>query len=258
VAEAVREGHREGVLPVLPTVINLQCDLDHPTQSLADLLHLARHFGGLERLAGKKIAMSWAYSPSYGKPLSVPQGVIGLMTRFGMRVVLAHPEGYNLLPEIQAKAAAYAAASGGSFSVSASMQEAFAGADVVYPKSWAPYQVMERRTELLKQEDAKGLEALERECLENNRRFADWECTEELMAATREALYLHCLPADISSVSCRQGEVAAPVFERFRAATYREAGYKPYIIAAIIALSKLEDPVATLHKLLRTASRRAL
>jgi knotted carbamoyltransferase YgeW len=257
VAEAVREGHREGILPVQPTVVNLQCDLDHPTQSLADLLHLARHFGGLEQLAGKRIAMSWAYSPSYGKPLSVPQGVIALMTRFGMRVVLAHPPGYNLLPDIQARAAAFAGASGGGFEESPSMAEAFEGADVVYPKSWAPYQVMERRTELLKNQDAGGLEALEKECLENNRRFADWECSESLMARTRDALYMHCLPADISGVSCERGEVEASVFERFRLATYREAGYKPYVIAAMIALSKLEDPVGTLHRLLRTASHRA-
>jgi ornithine carbamoyltransferase len=117
---------------------------------------------------------------------------------------------------------------------------------------------MERRTELLKKEDARGLEELEKECLENNRRFADWECTESLMAGTRDALYMHCLPADISGVSCRQGEVAAAVFERFRLATYREAGYKPYVIAAMVALSKLEDPVGSLHKLLRTAARRAL
>ena len=257
VAEAVREGHREGVLPALPTVINLQCDLDHPTQSLADLLHLARHFGGLDRLAGKKIAMSWAYSPSYGKPLSVPQGVIALMTRFGMNVVLAHPQGYNLLPEVERQAAAFASRSGGSFSKSSSMEEAFEGADVVYPKSWAPYQVMERRTLLLQKADSQGLDSLEKECLESNRRFSDWECSESLMARTRDALYMHCLPADISTVSCERGEVAASVFERFRLATYREAGYKPYLIAAMIALSKLEDPAGTLRKLLRTAVRRA-
>ncbi len=258
VAEAVREGHREGVLPVLPTVVNLQCDLDHPTQSMADLLHLARHFGGLEQLAGKKIAMSWAYSPSYGKPLSVPQGIIALMTRFGMRVALAHPPGYNLLPEIQDRAAAFAAASGGGFEVRTTMAEAFEGADVVYPKSWAPYQVMERRTELLKKGDARGLEGLEKECLENNRRFLDWECSEKLMAGTRDALYMHCLPADISGVSCERGEVQASVFERFRLATYREAGYKAYVIAAMIALAKLEEPVGTMHKLLHTAVRRGL
>ena len=100
VSAAVQEGFEKGVLHQRPNVINLQCDIDHPTQSLADLVHLKNHFGSLENLRGKKIAMSWAYSPSYGKPLSVPQGIIGLMTRFGMNVTLAHPEGYGLIPEV--------------------------------------------------------------------------------------------------------------------------------------------------------------
>ncbi|MFH1573309.1 MAG: knotted carbamoyltransferase YgeW, partial [Acidobacteriota bacterium] len=97
VAGALDDGYANGVLPQRPTIVNLQCDLDHPSQSLSDLLHLQRHFGGLGKLKGKKIAVSWAYSPSYGKPLSVPQGIVGLMTRFGMHVVLAHPEGYDLV-----------------------------------------------------------------------------------------------------------------------------------------------------------------
>src|SRR3972149_4533111 len=104
VAAALAESHRAGVLMQRPAVINLQSDLDHPTQSLADLAHLAAVFGGLEKLKGKKLAMSWAYSPSYGKPLSVPQGVITLMTRFGMEVVLAHPPGYGLVEETVATA----------------------------------------------------------------------------------------------------------------------------------------------------------
>ena len=78
--------------------------MDHPTQSLADLLHLKNYFGSLENLKGKKIAMTWAYSPSYGKPLSVPQGIIALMTRFGLDVILAYPTGYNLIPEIEKQA----------------------------------------------------------------------------------------------------------------------------------------------------------
>jgi knotted carbamoyltransferase YgeW len=256
VAEAVREGHRQGVLPQLPAVINLQCDLDHPTQSLADLLHLARHFGGLEQLRGKRLAMSWAYSPSYGKPLSVPQGVAALMSRFGMQVRLAYPEGYSLVPEIERAAAEQARASGGSFTRAGSMEEAFAGADAVYPKSWAPFAVMRRRTELLRSGDSKGLEELEKEALEQNRRHQSWECGEELMARTRGALYLHCLPADISGVSCPQGEVAAAVFERFRLATYRQAGYKPYIIAAMMLLAKAEKPAAALGELLARGERR--
>jgi knotted carbamoyltransferase YgeW len=251
VSEAVREGHRKGVLPQIPTLVNLQCDLDHPTQSLSDLLHLIHQFGSLEALRGKKIAMTWAYSPSYGKPLSVPQGVIGLMSRFGMEVRLAYPEGYSLIPEIEELAATNSRAAGGTFHRSHSMAEAFTDADIVYPKSWAPYEVMQRRTELLKAGDSQGLDELEAECLELNKRYLDWECGEELMKLTDEALYLHCLPADISGVSCERGEVSAPVFERFRLATYRQAGYKPYVIAAMMLLSKVKNPTAVFSRLLQ-------
>ena len=101
VVDAVTEGHKDGVLEQKPTLVNLQCDIDHPTQCMADMLHIINTFGGVENLKGKKVAMTWAYSPSYGKPLSVPQGVIGLMTRFGMDVVLAHPEGYEVMPEVE-------------------------------------------------------------------------------------------------------------------------------------------------------------
>ena len=251
VSEAVREGHREGVLPQIPTLVNLQCDLDHPTQSLSDLLHLIRHFGSLEALRGKKIAMTWAYSPSYGKPLSVPQGVIALMSRFGMEVRLAYPEGYSLIPQIEERAAGNSRTAGGAFHKSHSMAEAFADADIVYPKSWAPYEVMQRRTELLKAGDSRGLDELEAECLALNKRYLDWECGEELMSRTNGALYLHCLPADISGVSCEQGEVAGSVFERFRLQTYRQAGWKPYIIAAMMLLSKVANPAAVLSGILK-------
>ncbi len=234
VGKALDEGFREGVLPRRPAIINLQCDVDHPTQTMADLLHLEQHFGGLDKLRGKKLAMTWAYSPSYGKPLSVPQGIIGLMTRFGMEVVLAHPEGYGLIPEVVDLAGRQAKESGGSFKIVRSMAEAFEGADVVYPKSWAPYHVMLQRSQSVE------LHELERECLETNARFSDWECTEAKMKLTRDgkALYMHCLPADISGVSCEQGEVQASVFERYRISTYKEAGNKPYIIAAMIMACK--------------------
>ena len=257
VSEAVREGHREGVLPQIPTLVNLQCDLDHPTQSLSDLLHLIRHFGSLKALRGKKIAMTWAYSPSYGKPLSVPQGVIGLMTRLGMEVRLAYPRGYSLIPEIEELAAKNSEAAGGTFQRFDSMAEAFADADIVYPKSWAPYEVMQRRTELLKTGDSRGLDGLEAECLELNRGYLEWECNEELMNRTNNALYLHCLPADISAVSCEHGEVSASVFERFRLDTYRQAGYKPYIIAAMMFLSKVENPASLLSRILKQKIPRA-
>ncbi|MDR3456553.1 MAG: knotted carbamoyltransferase YgeW [Verrucomicrobiae bacterium] len=253
VAAAVQEGFEQGVLHQRPNVINLQCDIDHPTQAMADLVHLKQHFGSLEKLQGKKIAMSWAYSPSYGKPLSVPQAIIGLMTRFGMHVTLAHPEGYGLIPDVLEVAKKNAAQSGGKFEMVTSMEESFRDADIVYPKSWAPYSVMQRRTPLLQKGDQAGLKALEQECLANNARFKNWECDAKKMKLTRggEALYMHCLPADISGVSCAQGEVSADVFEKCRIATYREASFKPFVIAAMIYLARVKSPLAALGKLIK-------
>lgn len=258
VVEAVRQGHADGVLEQKPTLVNLQCDIDHPTQCMADMLHIIHTFGGAEHLKGKKIAMTWAYSPSYGKPLSVPQGVIGLMTRFGMDVVLAHPEGYEVMPEVEAVARKNAGASGGSFSKTHSMAEAFQEADIVYPKSWAPFAAMERRTKLYAQGDAEGIKALEKELLAQNARHKDWCCTEELMRTTRDgkALYLHCLPADINGVSCVDGEVEASVFDRYRTPLYKQASFKPYIIAAMIFLAKVKDPAGALKALQERGSAR--
>lgn len=258
VGKALDEGVAAGVLPDRPAVVNLQSDVDHPTQAMADFLHLIHHFGGVENLKGKKLAMTWAYSPSYGKPLSVPQGVIGLASRFGMDITLAHPQGYDLIPETVELAHAQARQSGGAFHHVHSMDEAFKEADIVYPKSWAPYDVMKRRVPLLRAGDQAGLKELEKSCLANNARFKDWECTEEKMRLTSggKALYMHCLPADISGVSCAAGEVAASVFDRYRDETYREASYKPFIIAAMILLGKFRDPAALLGDILKRNRKR--
>jgi len=246
--DATREGYRDGILEQQPTLVNLQCDVDHPTQSMADALHIIHQLGGIENLKGKKIAMSWAYSPSYGKPLSVPQGIIGLLNRFGMDVVLAHPEGYEVMPEVEEIAKANAEKSGGSFTKTNNMAEAFKDADIVYPKSWAPFAAMEKRTELYQKGDKAGIDALEKELLAQNAEHKDWTCTEELMATTKDgkALYMHCLPADITGLSCKEGEVENSVFDRYLVPLYKEASYKPYVIAAMILLSKVKDPVAAL------------
>ncbi len=260
VAEALDDGCKNGVLNQRPPVVNLQCDLDHPTQSCSDLLFIKNHFGGFDKLKGKKIAMTWAYSPSYGKPLSVPQGVICLMTRFGMNVELAHPEGYDLLPETIKVAEKNARKSGGTFKVSNSMEGAFKDADIVYPKSWAPFKVMERRTQLLEKGDQAGLKTLEKECLENNAKFKSWECDEAKMKLTKggKAVYMHCLPADITDVSCKAGEVSASVFEKARIGTYKEAGYKPFVIAAMIAACSKKNPAKVLSALYKAAQKRVL
>ena len=260
VSEAVKQGNKDGILEQRPTLVNLQCDIDHPTQSMADMLHIIHEFGGIENLKGKKIAMSWAYSPSYGKPLSVPQGIVGLMTRMGMDVVLAHPDGYEIMSDVEEVAEANAAKSGGSFTKTNSMEEAFRDADIVYPKSWAPFVAMEKRTELYGNGDSDGIKALEKELLAQNAEHKDWACTEEMMKLTKagKATYMHCLPADITGVSCEEGEVDASVFDRYRIPLYKQASYKPYIIAAMIFLSKFENPQATLKTLEKVAKQRKL
>lgn len=251
VAQAVEQGFKDGILEQRPTLVNLQCDIDHPTQIMADSLHIIHEMGGLEKLKGKKVAMTWAYSPSYGKPLSVPQGAVGLFTRLGMEVSLAYPKGYEIMPEVESIAKKQASESGVKFTITNDMKEAFENADIVYPKSWAPFAAMEKRTNLYGNGDFDGIKTLEKELLSQNANHKDWCCTEDMMKLTKngKALYLHCLPADINDVSCKEGEVASSVFDRYRDPLYKEASFKPYIIAAMIFLSKFKKPQDILNKL---------
>jgi ornithine carbamoyltransferase len=142
--------------------------------------------------------------------------------------------------------------SGGSLNVSHDMNEAMKNADIVYPKSWAPYHIMQQRTELLKNADSQGLKELEKVCLANNANYKNWEYNEQMMKSTKngDALYMHCLPADISGVSCKEGEVNGDVFEKYRIRTYLEAGYKPYIIAAMMFTNRFENPSQVLKQLM--------
>ena len=215
-------------------VINMQCDVDHPTQTLADLMTIREQFG--DKLAGKKIAISWAYAPSYAKPLSVPQGLITLMTRVGMHVSLAHPPGYNLVQRTVDAAKANAAASGGSFEIVDSMDAAFEGADVVYPKSWGVYDLMLARKDLTSQQD---IDQNQRDCLAMNDKYRDWICDERRMAlAQPNAVYMHCLPAD------RGSEVTDAVIDGPQSIVFREAENRLHTAKAIMACTMRERPFA--------------
>ena len=252
VSESVQQAYEDGVLDHRPTLISLQSDSDHPTQSSADLLYLIEEFGGLENLRGKNVAVTWAYSPSYGKPLSCPQSLISLLPRFGMNVTLAHPEGYDLMRERVDYAKAQAAENGCTFKQVNTMAEAFEGADIVIPKSWAPYAAMEKRTNLYAEGDDAGIAALEQELLAQNATHKDWVSTTDLMSKTangQDTIFMHPLPADISGVSCEHGEVEADVFDMHRVGMYKEASYKPYAIAAMIFLQKVADPAKALKVL---------
>jgi len=185
VGDALDEGYKTEVLSTQPGILNLQCDQDHPTELMADLMHLQNQFGSLENLKGKKIVMSWAYSPSYDKPLSVPQGIIALLSRYGMDIELVYPEGYDLIPEIVDIAKNNSQQSHESFNISHSMEVAIKDADIVYPKSWAPFHIMQQRTELLKNKDVEGLKTLEQTCLANNAKYKNWEYDDTKMKLTK-------------------------------------------------------------------------
>ena len=228
-------------------IVNLQCDVDHPTQALADLLWLEDN---VDDLAGRNITVSWAYSPSYAKPLSVPQGLITLLTRFGANVTLAHPPGYGLTDQSMA-AAAGNAAGGGSFRLVDDMDEAFVGADVVYPKSWGAYDLMLERVGANAAGDTDALATIEQRALERNAEHTDWICDERRMGLTADgdALYLHCLPADIGA------EVSPGVMEQHRVNVAREANWKVYVVMALLAGAKVPDVAAVLASLDEEARR---
>jgi ornithine carbamoyltransferase len=205
---------REVALHADVPVINLQSDIDHPTQTLADLMTIREKFP--EGIRGLKIAVSWAYAPSYAKPMSVPQGLIWLMTRFGMDVTLAHPPEYRLMSHIVDDARQNAEASGGSFTIVNDMDEAFEGADIVYPKSWGVEELFSRP------EEALAISA----------RYRSWICDERRMSLARSsAIYMHCLPAD------RGYEVADAVIDGPRSVVYDEAENRLHTAKALMALT---------------------
>jgi len=231
--------------PRIVPLVNLQCDIDHPTQTLADLMWLRERFPG--GLAGRKIAVTWAYSPSYAKPLSVPQGLLSLLTRQGAEVRFAHPQGYDLSPSVLESARVHAERSGGALVRCGSMAEAFDGAHAVYPKSWGPLDLMHERVRANRERDRALMADIERAALERNAGHKDWICDAQLMARTHggDALYMHCLPADIGA------EVTPDVMERHRVNVARQANKKVYVIMAALAASKVPDLPARLAEALR-------
>lgn len=214
-------------------VINMQCDIDHPTQTLADLMTMREHFG-TDDLRGKKIAVSWAFAPSYAKPLSVPQGLITLMTRMGMHVTLAHPPEYRLMDQPMADAKKNAAESGGTFEVVNDMDAAFEGADIVYPKSWGAFDLMSAR---LGAESKEQMAANEKECLVLNARYKSWICDERRMKLAKPgAIYMHCLPAD------RGSEVTDAVIDGPQSVVFQEAENRLHTAKGIMASVMRERP----------------
>jgi ornithine carbamoyltransferase len=196
-------------------VINLQSDEDHPTQQLADLMAIEERFGTRD-LSGMKVCVSWAYAPSYAKPMSVPQGLALLLPRFGADVVVARPPEYRLMGHVMERAKSLAAKGGGTISEVEDMAEGFEKAQVVYPKSWG----------------AEHLFGNEGEALELNARYRAWICDEQRMElAAGDAIYMHCLPAD------RGYEVTDSVIDGPQSQVFQQAENRLHTGKALMALT---------------------
>lgn len=194
-------------------VLNMQCDLFHPFQALADLLTIIEEKGDPK---GLTIDVSWAYASSYQKPMSVPISLILLLTRYGANVRLTRPPEFRLIPEFVEQAAANARQSGGSLEVLEDFDAGFRGADVVYPKSWGC---------MLETTDPAASAAI-------GARYQDWICDERRMALTRDdSIYMHCLPAD------RNIEVTDAVIDGPHSVVYDEAENRLHAQKAVMALT---------------------
>ena len=196
-------------------VINLQCDIDHPTQQLADLMTIEEVFGTRD-LSGMKICVSWAFAPSYAKPMSVPQGLALLLPRFGADVTVARPPEFRLMTDVMEQARSLASDGGGSITEVDDMEAGFEGSQVVYPKSWG----------------AEHLFGDESAALALNDRYRDWICDAGRMKIADEgAIYMHCLPAD------RGNEVTDEVIDGPQSVVFQEAENRLHSGKALMALT---------------------
>jgi ornithine carbamoyltransferase len=206
----IREVAKHATVPVF----NMQCDVDHPFQTLADLMTIRENHG--DDLRGLKIAISWAYAPSYAKPASVPQGLITLLTRYGMDVSLAHPPEFDLMPDQVELAKRNASDNEGKFEIVSSMEAAFEGADIVYPKSWGVLELFGKPEEALKLAS----------------KYKHWICDNRMLSlAKKNATYMHCLPAD------RGNEVTDDVIDGPQSVVYQEAENRLHTCKAVLALT---------------------
>lgn len=195
-------------------ILNMQCDIYHPFQCLADIMTIWEKKG--RNLRGKRIVVSWAYAESYSKPISVPQSLILQMPRFGMDVVLSHPPEFRLMPEIVEQAKAEAKKAGVGFDIVEDMSEGFKDADVVYAKSWGP---------LVYTSDAKEGETI-------TKKYSNWITDEKKIKLAREdAIYMHPLPAD------RNVEVTDAVIDGNQSVVYDEAENRLHAQKAVMALT---------------------
>jgi ornithine carbamoyltransferase len=212
----VREVARHASIPVL----SMQDDVYHPLQAVADLMTIQEHCG--EDVRGLRVAVAWAYATSHAKPLSVPQSQILLFPRYGMDVVVGHPEGFPLQRNIVEKAMQNASQGGGSLSFCHHMDEAVRGADIVIPKNWGGFGFFEHF------ENSDEQRHIMKEQLDKHR---DWICDgARFSLAKKNARLMHALPAD------RGNEVTEEVLDSEASIVYDEAENRLHTAKALLSM----------------------
>ncbi|MEQ8818615.1 MAG: ornithine carbamoyltransferase [Sumerlaeia bacterium] len=211
----IRDMAHHATVPVL----NMQCEIYHPCQIMADYMTIQEKFG--KNVKGMKIGVSWTSAPNYVRPISVPQSLILMMARMGMDVTLAYPEEFKLMPDIEAQAKANAEKSGGKFEITHDFNSAFEGAHVVVPKSWGPLLHTTDKTE--------GIRLIEK--------YPEWRTEQKHMdLCHKDGVYMHPLPAD------RGREVTDEVIDGPRSVVYDEAENRLHVQKALMALTMGGNP----------------
>jgi len=196
-------------------VLNMQCDIYHPHQCLADLMTIMEKFNS-RSLRGKRVVVSWAYAASYLKPISVPQSLILQLPRFGADVVLSYPKGFELMPNIVDQAKSFSKQHKTGFDVVHDMKEGFKDGDVIYAKSWGPL--------LTTTDPEKGKEMQDA--------HKDWITdTQKMAVASEQAIYMHPLPAD------REVEVSNEVLDGPQSVVIDQAENRLHAQKAVLALT---------------------
>lgn len=194
-------------------VLNMQCDIYHPHQALADLMTIIEHFGNPR---GHTATISWAYATSYQKPISAPQSLALLLPRFGMNVRLVHPPEFALMPEIVAQAEEFASRAHASFEISHDFDKGFAQTDVIYAKSWGAVNTTT--------DEAEGKRLIDN--------YSSWITDARRMStASDDAIFMHPLPAD------RNVEVSDEVIDGPQSAVFDEAENRLHGQKAVMALT---------------------
>jgi N-acetylornithine carbamoyltransferase len=155
-------------------IVNLESAMHHPCQALADMMTVREKLGRERR----RVLLTWAWHPK-PLPMAVPNSFALAAAQMGHELTIAHPPGYELDQELMREVETRARASGGSLHVTNDVEEAFAGAQVVYAKSWG---------------SSKFYGATERDVTERAPYRETWIVDERKMARTNQAIFMHCLP----------------------------------------------------------------